>query len=81
MAMMKTSLVTASCGLVLLGAVAAQAAVASNGASPNGLTTPVPSDHTLGTPPSQGFPLHGRTGGGKTARPGLYRGCRVTGMQ
>ena len=73
MATVKTFFVAASCGLVLLGAVAAQATIVSNklagngispngispnGVSPNGLTTPVPSDHTLGTPLSQGLPLH-----------------------
>jgi hypothetical protein len=74
MTTIKTFLVTASCGLVLLGAVAAHAAIASNGANPNGrspneLTTLVPSDHTLGTPLSQGLSLHGlsRSGLGKPA--------------
>ncbi len=69
MATMKAFFVAASCGLVLLGAVAAQAAIATNGVNPNGLTPPMPSDHTLGTPLRQGLPLQSlsKSGLGKPA--------------
>ena len=69
MATVKTFLVAASCGMVLLGAVAAQAKLATNkvpfhrvvssGISPTGLTTPEPNGTTVGTPLSQRLPLNG----------------------
>jgi len=73
MATVKTFLVAASCGMVLLSAVSAHAYVslnkiaanklssnklAGNGINLNTLTTPASSSTTLGTSASDGLPLH-----------------------
>lgn len=74
MATLKSALVTASCGLMLLGAVAAQAKITTNGANPNGanpngLTIDEHIGHTPGTPLSPGLPFNGlsHSGLGKPA--------------